>query len=172
MKIKTLLIFGFIFCLSTEYFAQSISIGPQLGFVKSTDADQTSLMPGLAARLELMGFGIEGALYYKSEDFRNGAVKTKSYPINITVLWKLLPLIHAEGGVGWYNTQIDYSNIITSIRNETKSNMGYHLGAGVEVPLGNIVLTGDIRYVFLNIGGVTGFKSDFTTVLIGLQFTL
>jgi opacity protein-like surface antigen len=172
MKLKTLLIFSFIFCISSEYFAQSISIGPQLGFIKSTDADQTTLMPGLAARLELMGFGIEGALYYKSEDFRNGSIKTKSYPINITVLWKLLPLIHAEGGVGWYNTQIDYSNIITSIRNETKNDMGYHLGAGIELPLGNIVLTGDIRYVFLNIGSATGFKSDFTAVMIGLQFTL
>jgi len=172
MKSKTLLIFSFIFCISSEYFAQSISIGPQLGFIKSTDADQTTLMPGLAARLELMGFGIEGALYYKSEDFRNGSIKTKSYPINITVLWKLLPLIHAEGGVGWYNTQIDYSNIITSIRNETKSDMGYHIGAGIELPLGNIVLTGDIRYVFLDIGSATSFKSDFTAVMIGLQFTL
>jgi hypothetical protein len=172
MKIKTLLVLSFVLFISSNYFAQSISFGPQLGFVKSTDADQTSLMPGLAARLSLMGFGIEGAVYYKSEDFQNSAVKTTSYPINITLLWKVLPLINAEAGFGWYNTKIDYSNNTFSIKSETKNNTGYHIGAGAELPLGGITLTADIRYVFLNIASVASFKSNFTVVMIGALFTL
>jgi len=172
MKTKTLLLLSFILCISSNYFAQSISLGPQLGFVKSTDADQTSLMPGLAARLSLLGFGVEGSIYYKTEDLRNGSVKTKSYPINITLLWKVLPLIHAEGGIGWYNTKIDDSNILDAVRSETKNGTGYHIGAGVELPLGGISLTADIRYVFLDIASSTSFKSNFTVILIGAQFTL
>ena len=172
MKIKTLLVLSFVLFISSNYFAQSISLGPQLGFVKSIDADQTSLMPGLAARLSLMGFGIEGGIYYKSEAFQNGAVKTKSYPINITLLWKVLPIINAEAGFGWYNTKIENSNILSAIRNETKNNAGYHVGAGLELPLGGITVTGDIRYVFLNIASAVSFKSNFTVVMIGALFTL
>jgi opacity protein-like surface antigen len=172
MKIKTLLVLSFMLCISSDFFAQSISLGPQLGFAKSTDADQTSLMPGVAARLSLLSFGIEGAIYYKSENFENSAVKTTSYPVNITLLWKILPLIHAEGGIGWYSTKIDDSNPIDKVRNETKNNAGYHLGAGLELPLSGIVLTADIRYVFLNIGSVANVKSDFTVVFIGALFTL
>jgi len=172
MKIKTLLVVSFLFCISTDYLAQSISLGPQLGFVKSTDADQTSLMPGLAARLNLLGFGIEGSIYYKSEDLYNGSIKTKSYPINITLLWNILPLFHAEGGIGWYNTKIDYSNILETLKSETKNNVGYHLGAGVALPLGGITLTADIRYVFLDISSASSFKSNFSVVMIGALFTL
>jgi hypothetical protein len=172
MKIKTLLVLSFMLCMSSDFFAQSISLGPQLGFVRSTDADKTTLMPGVAARLSILSFGIEGAIYYKSENFENGAVKTTSYPVNITLLWKILPLIHAEGGIGWYNTKIDDSNILDGIRSETKSNTGYHIGAGFELPLGGIILSADVRYVFLNIGSVANFKSDFTVVFIGALFTL
>jgi opacity protein-like surface antigen len=171
MKIKTLLLLSFVLCTATNYFAQSISLGPQLGFIKSTDADQTSLMPGLAARLSLLGFGIEGSVYYKYENFENGSVKTKSYPINITLLWKVLPLFHAEGGIGWYNTKID-ANILDVVHSETKSNAGYHIGAGMELPLSGVTLTADIRYVFLNIGSAESFKSNFTAVMIGVLFTL
>jgi len=172
MKTKTLLSLIFFLFISSEFFAQSISIGPQLGFVKSTDADQTSLMPGLAARLSFLGFGIEGSLYYKSEDFRNGSIKTKSYPVNVTLFWKFLPFFHAEGGLGWYSTKIDDSNILDAVKNETKSNAGYHVGAGIEVPLGGVILTGDIRYVFLDITSSSSFKSNFSVVMIGALFTL
>jgi hypothetical protein len=153
--------------ISSALSAQTFAIGPQVGFVKSIDADNTTLMPGLAVRLNLLGFGIEGSMYYKSEEFQNGAVKTKSYPINLTAMFHLLPIIHGEVGVGWYNTQIDFSNPISSIKNETKNNAGYHLGVGTQIPLGNIYLTGDLRYVFLDISSVASFKSNFYVVMVG-----
>jgi len=43
----------FVLIISSNYFAQSISFGPQLGFAKSTDADQTSLCPELQHDLVL-----------------------------------------------------------------------------------------------------------------------
>lgn len=171
MKIKTLLIVSFVLCISSGIFAQSISIGPQLGFVKSTDADNASLMPGVAVRLNLLSFGLEGAIYYKSEDFQSGSVNTKGYPINITLLWKFMPLLHAEGGIGWYNTKIDGSlnNVKSEINN---NNAGYHLGAGIDLPLSGVILTVDIRYVFLDISSQYNFKSNFSVVMIGLSFPL
>ena len=153
--------------ISSTLNAQTFSFGPQLGFVKSIDADNTSLMPGMAVRLNLLGFGIEGSMYYKSEEFQNGNIKTKSYPINLTAMFHLLPIIHGEVGLGWYNTQIDFSNPINSIKNETKNNAGYHLGIGTQIPVGNIYLTGDLRYVFLNISSIASFKSDFYVVMVG-----
>jgi hypothetical protein len=153
--------------ISSALYAQTFSIGPQLGFVKSVDADNTTLMPGLAVRLNLLGFGLEGSMYYKSEEFQNGGVKTKSYPINLTAMIHLLPLFHGEVGIGWYNTQIDFSNAINSIKNETKNKAGYHLGIGAQLPAGNILITGDLRYVFLDLSSVASVKSDFYVVMIG-----
>lgn len=157
----------FLVLVSSLTHAQTFAVGPQLGFVKSIDADNTSLMPGLAIRLNLLGFGLEGSMYYKSEEFENGNIKTKSYPINLTAMFKILPLFHGEAGVGWYNTKIDFSNPINSIKEETKNNAGYHLGIGAQLPAGNIILTGDLRYVFLDLSSVSSFKSDFYVIMVG-----
>jgi hypothetical protein len=159
----------------TSLKAQSIAVGPQVGFIKSADADKSTIMPGVAIRLNLLGFGIEGAMYYKSEEFQNGAIKTKSYPINLTAMISVLPIVHAEAGIGWYNTQIDFTHLnstYNSISDETKTKPGYHFGAGVELPLGNLLLTGDIRYVFLDLSTAVSFKSNFSVIMVGAMFKL
>ncbi len=161
--------------VTTSLKAQSIAVGPQVGFIKSTDADKASIMPGLALRINLLGFGVEGSIYYKSEEFQNGAIKTKSYPINLTAMLNVLPIVHAEAGIGWYNTQIDFTHLnstYNSISDETKTKPGYHFGAGVELPLGNLLLTGDIRYVFLDLSTAVSFKSNFSVIMVGAMFKL
>lgn len=172
---KKLFIILFVFVVTTSLKAQSIAIGPQVGFIKSTDADKASIMPGLALRINLLGLGVEGSIYYKSEEFQNGAIKTKSYPINLTAMLSVLPIVHAEAGIGWYNTQIDFTHLnstYNSISDETKTKPGYHLGAGVELPLGNLLLTGDIRYVFLDLSTAVSFKSNFSVIMVGAMFKL
>lgn len=155
--------------------AQSVSVGPQVGFIKSVDADKTTIMPGAAIRIKFLGLGVEGSIYYKTEEFQNGSVKTKSYPINLTAMLSILPVVHAEAGIGWYNTQIDFTSLSTSynsLKSETQSKAGYHLGAGIELPLGNLILTGDIRYVFLDLSTAVSLKSNFSVFMVGAMFKL
>lgn len=172
MKKYSILVLIVVLFASYSLKAQSFAIGPQVGLVKSADADNTSIMPGLALRLNLLGFGVEGSIYYKSEEFQNGLIKTKSYPINLTAFVNLLPVVHAEAGLGWYDTKIDFSHPINSISSETKTKPGFHIGAGTQIPVGNILLTGDIRYVFLDLSSAVSFKSNFYVIMIGAMFTI
>lgn len=185
MKRALLLIFCFVL-ISGEAFSQTISFGPQLGFVKTQEVEKPSMMPGGAVRLYLGGLAIEGAVYYKKDEYKidlgnsTATITTKTYPILLTALLKILPIAHLEGGVNWLNTNIDYSNLstaFTSIKEETKGKASYHLGGGVEIPFGSLLLTGDIRYFFfeLNMDKLSKpqtLKSDFYAVTVGLMIKL
>jgi hypothetical protein len=56
---KTLLLTAMIALVSSRADAQSLSLGPQLGYYKTQDADKGSYMGGAALRLKLMGLGVE-----------------------------------------------------------------------------------------------------------------
>lgn len=166
-----------VFILSAAVSAQSIAFGPQVGFIKTTKADKATVMPGAALRINLLGLSAEGSIYYKAEEFENGAIKTTSYPFMLTGMLNILPIIHAEAGIGYYNTKIEYSGIYGGVKSETKNDVGYHVGAGAELPLGNLLLTGDVRYVFLNYKldnplKITELKSDFYVIMVGAMFKL
>ncbi len=156
--------------------AQSIAIGVQGSYVKAQDADAV-LMPGAAVRIGLGGLKVEGSVGYKSEKYFDGMVKTTTYPVMLTGFLNLLPIVHLEGGIGWYNTKIEYSGLFAGAPSETSREIGYHAGAGLEIPLGNLVLTGDIRYVMAktkleNIKSTGDLKSDFYMVVVGLMLKL
>ena len=163
----------------------SIGIGPQVGLYKAQDADNMKAMYGVAVRLKLaQAFGIEGSINYRQEEYANGAVKVKSWPVMATGLIYVLPVVYGAIGAGWYNSTIDYNipatpvTPIINVTSETKQRFGWHFGGGVEVPLGTAVkLTGDIRYVFLDykfqqIPGTGDVKSNFYVIGIGLLFGL
>lgn len=185
MKKALLMIFSLIL-LSEVTFSQSISFGPHLGFVKTQEVEKAAMMPGGAVRLYLGGIAIEGAVYYKKDEYKidlgtsTATITTKTYPIMLTALLKILPIAHLEGGVNWLNTNIDYSNLSSawaSIKEDTKSKASYHLGGGVEIPFGSLLLTGDIRYVFfeLNMDKLSkpqSLKSDFYSVMVGLMIKI
>ena len=156
--------------------AQSIAIGAQGSYVKSQDADAV-LMPAAAVRIGLGGLKVEGSIGYKSDKYMDGAIKATTYPIMLTGFIGLLPFIHLEAGIGWYNTKVEYSGIFAAASSETYSEIGYHAGAGAEIPVGNVVLTGDIRYViekakFNNARTTSDLKSDFYMIVVGLMFKL
>lgn len=156
--------------------AQSLSIGPQVAYIKTSDAEKGVFMPAGAVRLNLGGLAIEGSIGYKSEEFADGVVKATSYPIMATAMLKLLPLIHVEAGLGWYNTKIEYSGILSALPSETQKEVGYHAGAGIELDLGSALITGDLRYVIM--GKIKDLKinkelkSDFIAIYGGLMFKL
>jgi len=162
-----------------------ISVGPQVGFYKSKDADAARAMYGAALRLRLSdGLGVEGSIGYRKEEYADGLVTVKSMPVMATGLLYVLPIVYGAVGAGWYNTKIEYNiptNLLGSairLSNETQQNFGWHFGGGLELPLGKSAkLIGDIRYVFLNyefkaIPGTGGMKSDFYVITAGLLFNL
>ena len=127
--------------------------GPQVGYYKSSDADEGEFLYGGALRLMLAPIlGVEGSVNYRQESYNDDAVKIKSWPVMATALVYPIPNIYGLAGCGWYNTTIEY-NVpgVSNIEDETSSEIGWHFGGGVELPLGTSMrLAGDIRYVFLD----------------------
>ena len=184
-KKSIMLIIAVIF-LTSQGFSQvpkvDLTLGPQLGYQKSGDADNGKLMYGLALRIHGVPFiGFEGSINYRQESYLNDKITVKSYPVMVTGLLYVLPMVYGAVGFGWYNTKFDYSSDINNagIADETKQKVGWHFGAGVQLPLGlnsDNYLTADIRYVFLNyeFQGVPGsdVNSNFYVITAGLQFGL
>jgi opacity protein-like surface antigen len=169
---------GLIALMVARVNAQSISLGPQVGYYKVQDADKGSYMGGVALRLKLMGLGVEASINYRQEKYANDALTVRSWPMMVTGLIYPLPFIYGAIGAGWYSLTFDYDQSkLPFLKDETTKKMGWHFGGGVELPLGSIKLTGDIRYVFLNydfkeIPGSGDLKSNFTVITVGFLFGL
>lgn len=131
-----------------------VGIGPLLGWQKSSSADNGSLIPGIALRLRVSNaIGLEGSISYRSEEYANGALSVKTWPIMITGMIYPLQYFYGALGIGWYNTSFDYGDqqLSQTLTNNTQQNFGWHLGAGLEVPVTETInITSDIRYVLLN----------------------
>ncbi len=171
---KTTILTAAILCLiAVSVSAQGLSIGPQIGYQKSQDADG-NYMVGASARLKITSsLGVEGAINYRKEEIND--VSVKSWPILVSALLYPLPVLPVYGvvGGGWYNTTFDFEN--SNIDSETEQEFGWHFGAGVEIPLGTNKLYGDIRYIFLDYEFddlPTDIDSNFYTIMVGYQIGL
>lgn len=173
---KTLLVMGLIAFMVAQLSAQSLNFGPQVGYYKAQDADQASLLGGAALRLKLTSsLGVEGSINYRQEKYADGALTVKGWPIMATGLIYPLPIIYGLIGFGWYNVTLDYKSSL--IQDETVRKVGWHFGGGVELPLGPVTLTGDVRYVFLDykfkqVPGSKDLKNNLTVFTAGLLFKL
>ncbi len=163
----------------------SVSFGPQVGFFKAQDADGVRGMGGLALRLNVSeGIGIEGSINYRKERYFDNYVDVNTWPVMVTGLFYLVPVVYGAVGVGWYNTSIDYNippgylGAGTTYSTETYQEFGWHFGGGVELPVtSSVKLIGDLKYVFLdydftNFPGSNGINSNFYVFTAGLLFTL
>lgn len=147
---KILFLLSFIAFLGTAQ-AQSFMIGPQLGYsVPSEEEVDGAFLFGAAARLKFGALGAEAAINYRqqTEEVLGADLKTKFYPVMISGLFYPLPIVYATAGIGYYNYKIELESAYGDF-SETGSKVGYHLGGGVELPLGGMVLSGDIKYVFM-----------------------
>jgi len=180
MRTKSIVLIGLIALMVAQVNAAGISIGPQLGFYKAQDADEGSIMGGVACRLKFTPvLGAEASINYREEKYGNDAVTVRSWPVMVTGLIYPLPVVYGAIGAGWYNTTFDYDQSkFPLLTDETTQEFGWHFGGGVELPMGsNFKLTGDIRYVFLDykfeeIPGTGNLKSDFFVICIGFLFGL
>lgn len=174
------LIMGLAALMVSQVNAQSISIGPQVGYYRAQDADQGNFTGGAALRLKLVPLlGAEASIGYRQEKYADDLLTVRSWPVMVTGLIYPLPMIYGAMGFGWYNTTIDYDqDRVPLLEDETVQKIGWHFGGGAELPLGTRVkLTADIRYVFLNydfkeIPGSGELKSNFYVITAGLLFGL
>lgn len=179
---NVILTIGLSILMISQVNAQSIKIGPQIGFQKAQDADDGKFMGGVAMRLKLTpSLGVEASINYRSEEYSDGALTVKSWPVMITGLYYPIPLVYGAIGTGWYNTTFDYDQSkfpFEVIADETKQKVGWHFGGGVELPVGkSSKFTGDIKYVFIDydfdsIPGISDKSSDFYVISIGFLFGL
>lgn len=161
-------------------------IGPQLGWQKANDADNANLMVGGAFRTKLSSvLGVEASINYRREEYDNGAVDVTNWPVMVTGLIYVLPIVYGAIGAGWYNTSVTYSQDLhlLGVNDQTEQKFGWHFGGGLEIPLGmsmnnpGAILTADIRYVFLNydfqkLPGSPGLQNNFVYMTVGLLFSL
>lgn len=181
--LRKIILLSFILLMAASLVkAQGIGIGPQLGWQKASSAEDGSFMYGAALRLKLsQAIGIEGSVNYRQEDYANGGLEVSSWPVMVTGLFYPIPVVYGAIGVGWYNTTFDYGDQLSlqNLEDNTTSNFGWHLGGGLEFPIGkNVLLTGDIRYIFLNYDfgdlasrAQTGdLSSNFYVITLGLLF--
>ena len=176
----TLLIMGLIMLVVGQVNAQSIGLGPQVGYQKAQDADNGNLMVGAACRLKLSPtLGAEASINYRQEEYAGKALTVRNWPVMVTGLIYPLPMVYGAIGAGWYNTTFDFDQSrLPLLKDETKQEFGWHFGGGVELPVGpNVKLMADVRYVFLNydfkqIPGRGDLNSNFTVVTVGFLFGL
>lgn len=154
--------------------------GPQVGYHKSPDADEGEFLYGGALRLMVAPIlGLEGSINYRQESYHDDALKVTSWPVMATALVYPIPNIYGLAGCGWYNTTFEYCVPLfddgEAIK-ETSSEIGWHFGGGVEIPLGTSMrLAGDIRYVFLDydfedMPGSDDVESNFFVITATLLF--
>ena len=126
-----------------------LGLGGRYSHVTNRDTEEGTHMGGVVARARSEFVGFEGAVDYRKEDLA-ADVDLKTWPATFSLLLYPIPTIYGLAGVGWYNSTLDFPSE-SGFEDRTASDFGYHLGAGIEVPVGESVsLTGDFRYHFID----------------------
>jgi outer membrane protein W len=183
-KLSIAILPGLVFLSSLPARGQSQALfGPQIGMQKAQDADNHNYLIGATLRLRMMpALGIEGGIGYRQEDFGNDALTIREWPVTVTALLYPLPIAYGGVGGGWYNSTFDYNDTYNAagIDDETESEFGWHLAAGLELPASpRLRIYGDVRYVFLDRkfkelpdAVLEGADSDSYSINVGLLFGL
>lgn len=177
---KMMLIMGLTILMVAQINAQNISLGPQIGYYRAQDADEGSFIGGVVGRFKFIPMlGLEASINYRQESYADNLLTVRSWPVMVTGLIYPLPIIYGAMGIGWYNTTFDYDqDRLPILKDDKVQKVGWHFGGGVELPVGsNFILTGDIRYVFLDYDfnefpGSDELKSNFYVITVGLLYGL
>lgn len=160
--------------------AGAAEIIPSLGMTRAVDnnaGNDTHLSGGLAFRGHVLPLlQAEIAAGYRSESQFDGALHVRQWPITTSLWLTPIPEIYAGGGVGFYQTTLDYDQTrVPLVADHTRQDFGVHLGGGVQVPLApalGLDLGG--RYVMMKNQESPlipeRFDPDFWTLNAGLAF--
>lgn len=74
----------------------------------------------------------------------------KTWPVTASLLVYPIPANYGLAGLGWYNATLEMPESM-SIADKTNTRLGYHLGAGVELPVTpGLKVAGEFRNIFLD----------------------
>lgn len=163
-----------------------LMLGPRLGYYQANEAEDGSFLFGLQLRSHISKyFGLELAATYRTTSeftFTGGSVKTALVPITGSALIYLPISEHFKpyglAGLGAYYTFYDTEGLAEKLAKDFdgKFTFGYHLGAGIEIPLNEgVAINVDYRYLFLDQDSSEDeFQPDLSGHLIsaGLMFYL
>ncbi len=153
-----------------------LGIGAHYSWVRDQETEESSDMFGANVRLRGEIVGVEGAIDYRNDEL-GGDVELKSWPVSASLMIYPIPFAYGLAGLGWYNTTLDFPDG-SLFEDQTDTQLGYHLGAGLEVPVASSVgLTGDFRYEFVDyefdeIPDSFGNKADALSLRGGIIFCL
>jgi len=183
MAARSFLILALVVLCVLPAFAQGVA-GFELlgGMYRTHDADGLRPIGGAALRFRLSSLiGIEASITYREEFYGSGDLAVKSWPIMVTGILFPIPPLYLAFGAGWYNTSVHYQappGSPSAFAGGTKAQSGWHIGAGVELPVFSFVrFVGDLRYVILDhrfepLSGGNGVSGNSPIVTAGLLFGL
>ncbi|MBI5866838.1 MAG: outer membrane beta-barrel protein [candidate division Zixibacteria bacterium] len=135
--------------LATPAQGSGFGLGARYSFIRNHSTHDNSSTMGLMARLRGNFLGAEGTIDYRDDDLDAGGVQ-KTWPVTASLMLYPIPIVYGLAGLGWYHTSVSFPEG-SPYANRSDSKLGYHFGAGVELPLvPTLKLTGDFRYLFLN----------------------
>ncbi len=154
------------------------SLGPHMGWARTTESKESSFTVGVASRFKVVEvLGGELAVDWINDEIESGEIKTM--PVQLSGLIYVVPhYVHGTFGVGWYKVDASLRGLGNTLKelNDSTSDAGLHLGAGVEIPVGaRTNLTAEGRYVWLgydlkDVDQAVHVNADFLNVIAGLQF--
>ena len=142
-----------------DVFAQSVSVGPRVSFVRpdATLESPSDRYTGGALRMKLSPrTSIELAMDWRSTTSEDATVRIRDYPFQGSLM--VYPLRSAIspyvlGGVGWYSQRMETLAGSEVLTQQTVRRRGYHGGFGGELKLGSrMSVFADYRYTFINFG--------------------
>jgi hypothetical protein len=151
---------------------------PSLGLTRTIDGDDdVKMYGGVALRAPLASaLKAEVSVMYRNEERLGGDVDIRMWPVTGSLWVSPVPVFYLGGGVGWYNTTIDYADEIP-LDSETSQDFGVHLGGGLAVPItssvgvdlgGRYVFMEEVETEFEDLGNL---DPDFWTTSLGLSLT-
>lgn len=159
-----------------------IGVGPELGYFKSGDADQGSIMLGGFIRARILEqVGLDLSVSYKTEHYASGRVQVSQWPVQLSGLYYPMPSVYLLAGVGLYFTTFSFnSQSIIDLPDKSASRFGFHVGAGLELEMTpKLKFTGDIKYVLLGLGldnfgtiQASDLNANYYVITIGAMYIL
>jgi hypothetical protein len=152
-----------------QFFA---SAGVHAGYSQTKDAGSGSLIGGAQVRIRLLSFiGAEALAEYRQTTYQSGGVdvlQVKDIPLQLSAMLYLIPAgpvqLYALGGFGSHFTKSYGLGPAAGTCRSTQTKWAPHAGAGIEIWTGkSFFLSGDVRYVFLDIGSVSDVESALKT---------
>lgn len=132
------------------------SLGGRGVYFDPKDADDGTWYGGAQLRFYFTPtLALEGSVDYREDEYANGAVKVRTWPIQASMLFYLADENVAVnpfllGGAGWYMTTVETKVPPLIDESDTDDRFGLHAGGGLQFFLSEAVsLDGTYRYIWL-----------------------